>query len=141
MAAYAAVVDAGDRLIARETADSQVELMVAKALVYRGWTLGQLGRGEEEIGVYDQVVTRYGEATEAALREQVALALVSKGWRLGQLGRGEEEIGVYDQVVTRYGEATEAALREWVARALVNKAGGWANWVAARKTSGCTTRW
>jgi hypothetical protein len=107
---YAAVVEAGDRLITRGSADSQVKLMVAKAFVYRGMTLGQLGRGEEEIAVYDQVVTRYGEASEAALRERVAGALFNKGVTLGQLGRGEEEIAVYDQLVTRYGEGSSGNL-------------------------------
>ncbi len=39
-----------------------------------GMTLGQLGRSEEEIGVYEEVVKRFGEAPELALREQVAKA-------------------------------------------------------------------
>ena len=77
---------------------------VATALFNKGVTLGQLDRSEEEIGVYDQVVERYGEATEQALRERVASALVNKGITLGQLNRSEEEIGVYDQVIERYGE-------------------------------------
>jgi hypothetical protein len=77
-----------------------------------GVLLGQLGRGEEAIGAYEEVVTRFGEAPEAAVREQVAMALRGKGVGLGQLGRGEEEIGAYEEVVTRFGEAPEAAVRE-----------------------------
>ena len=64
------------------------------------------------------MVERFGEAKEAALREQVAMALVNKGFILGQLGKSEEEIKVYDSVVERFGEAKEAALCEQVARAL-----------------------
>ncbi len=63
------------------------------------------------------MVKRYGDAPEAALREQVAQALFNKDVRLGQLQRSEEEIAVYDEMVKRYGDAPEAALREQVAQA------------------------
>ena len=56
-------------------------------------TLGQLGRNEEAIAVYDDVVGRFGTATELPLLEEVARALVNKGVTLGQLGRNEEAIG------------------------------------------------
>ena len=50
---------------------------------------GQLGRSEEEIAIYDDVVKRYGEAAEPALREQVARALFGKGLGLLALGKPE----------------------------------------------------
>ncbi|MDD4929207.1 MAG: tetratricopeptide repeat protein [Gallionella sp.] len=93
----------------------------AKALLSKGITLGQMQRNEEEIAVYDEVLRRYGEATETALRERVAKALLNKGFTLGQMQRNEEEIAVYDEVLRRYGEAAETALREPVAKALLNK--------------------
>jgi len=37
---------------------------VAKALVNKGITLAQMGRPGEAIGVYDQVVARFGGAAE-----------------------------------------------------------------------------
>ncbi|MBI1955138.1 MAG: tetratricopeptide repeat protein, partial [Acidobacteria bacterium] len=92
-----------------------------EALNNLGNALGQLNRSAEEIAVYEEVVRRYGEATEAALQVQVARALFNKGNRLGQLNRSEEEIAVYDEVVRRFGEATEAELQVQVAWALVNK--------------------
>ena len=91
------------------------------ALFNTGVLLGELGQPDAEMAAYDEVVTRFGEATEPALREQVAKALVYKGITLGQLGRSEEAAGVYGQVVTRFGEAAEPALREQVAKALFNK--------------------
>ncbi len=93
----------------------------ASALFNVGVLFGQLDRSEEAVGVYDQVVDRFGDAPEPALREQVAKALNNKGYRLGQLDRSEEAVGVYDQVVDRFGDAPEPALREQVAKALVNK--------------------
>ena len=86
-----------------------------------GYAFGQLGRSEEAIAAYDDIVARYGAAREAALRERVVRALVNKGVRLGALNRIDEEIAVYDEVIAGYGAAREAALREEVARALVNK--------------------
>ena len=94
---------------------------IARALTYKAFVLGQLSRSEDAITVYDDVVNRYGAATEPALHEYVALSLFSKGFTLGQLNRSEKEITAYDEMVHRYGTATEPALRAYVARALFNK--------------------
>lgn len=101
---------------AAEAATDQVQQ--AKALLSKGYVLGQMNRNEEEIAVYDEMVRRYGDADEVALREQVAKALLNKGFRLGKMNKNEEAIVVYDEVMRRYGDATEAALREQVAKAL-----------------------
>ena len=93
----------------------------ATALFNTGIVLGELNRGEEEIAVYNEIVRRFGEATEVELREQVARALINKGIALRQQDRCEEAIAVYDKVVRRFGEATEVELRKLVARALLNK--------------------
>jgi hypothetical protein len=74
---------------------------VAKALVGKGVRLGELGRPEEEMEAYDQVVTRFGDTVEPGVREQVATALVYKAGTLGELGRRGEEMEAYHQVVTR----------------------------------------
>ncbi len=104
--------------------ESEVQEPVAKALVNKGWTLGSLGRSEEEMDVYDEVVRRFSEREEeVALLEPVAQALVNKGWRLGSLGRSEDALSVYDEVVRRFSEREEVALLEPVAQALVNKGG------------------
>ena len=70
---------------------------------------------------YDDVVKRFGDVAEPALRDMVARALFNKGLRLGALNQGKEEIAVYDDVVKRFGDAAEPALRDMVARALFNK--------------------
>ena len=87
----------------------------------KGATLGVLGRSDEEIVVYDELIARDGARDELALREQVAKALVNKGVRLGVLGRSDEEIAVYDELIARDGARDELALREPVAKALDNK--------------------
>ena len=79
-----------------------------------GVLLGELGRSEDAVGVYDQVVARYGEASEPEMREQVAKALINKGVTLGALGRSEDAVGVYDEVVARYSDKTEPILQQVV---------------------------
>jgi tetratricopeptide (TPR) repeat protein len=97
------------------------ETQRAEYLLNRGFLFGELHRPKEEISVYDDVLARFGSATELPLREQVAIALVNKGIALGALDRSTEAIAAYDDVLARFGNATELPLREQVARALVNK--------------------
>jgi TolA-binding protein len=80
-----------------------------------------LNRREEVIAVCDEVVRRFGDATEPDLRERVATALFTKGVTMGILNHRDEAIAVYDEVVRRFGDATEPALREKVAKAIARK--------------------
>lgn len=93
----------------------------ALAVFQRGFTLAQLGRLEEALAVYEDVVTRFGWDHEPEMCARVAKALLNKGVILGQLGRDEEELEIYSDMVARFGGADEVALREQVAKALVNK--------------------
>jgi len=60
-----------------------------------GVALGAVGRSDEAIDVCDDVLARYGDAPEPALREQVARALVNRGLRarrVGSLRRGDRRL-------------------------------------------------
>lgn len=116
--AYDLVIAIGDAISNRGTDEPSLRERVAKALVNKGITLGDLNRCEEAIAVYDEVVRRLDEASEPALHEHVAKALYNKGFSLGALNRNEEEIATYDEVVRRFGEANEPILRDIVANAL-----------------------
>jgi tetratricopeptide (TPR) repeat protein len=87
-----------------------------------GVLLGELERLEDAIASYEQVVSRFGDAADPALREVTAKALVNRAVSLGKLGRSEEELAGYDDVVRRFGEAADPALRDQTAKALVNRA-------------------
>ena len=52
---------------------------IAKALLNKGISLSKLGRNDEEIAVYNNVLARFSTGTETALRENVARALYNKG--------------------------------------------------------------
>jgi hypothetical protein len=80
-----------------------------------------MGRNAEEIAAYDEVVSRFGTASEPTVREQVGWALWNKGVRFGQMGRSAEEIAAYDAVIARFGTASEPALRQQAAKALHHK--------------------
>ncbi len=86
------------------------------ALYNKGVRLGTLNRSEEAIAAYDEVLHRFGNAEEPALREQVAKALYNKGVRLGTLNRSEEAITAYGEVLHRFGNAEEPAVQEVVER-------------------------
>jgi hypothetical protein len=47
---------------------------VAQALVNKGATLGELGRGEDAIAVYDDVIARFGADEDPALKAIVRKA-------------------------------------------------------------------
>src|SRR5258707_32783 len=86
--------------------------MIAKALLDKGLKLASSHHGEEAIAVYEDLLTRFGDATtELALRELVAKALLNKGATLGTLGRTGEAIAAYDDLLGRFGNGTEPSLR------------------------------
>src|SRR6516225_8598717 len=118
-ASFHADLDKLIRELKRQVAAAR--LSDAQALLNKGRTLGELRRREEAIAVYDDLIARFGNATELALREHVVLALLDKGNTLGELRRREEAIAVYDDLLARVGNATELALRERVALALLDK--------------------
>ena len=76
-------------------------------MVNKGFRLGALGRSDDELAIYDNVVAEFSLATELALREQVARALMNKGATLGALGRSEDAIATYDNLLDRFITATE----------------------------------
>ena len=102
--------------------------------MYKGDTLGELDRPQEAVRI-DEVVTRFGDAPEPALREQVALALVYKGDTLGELEQPQEAADAYDEVVTLFGQAPSRRCasrwrRRWSARGSRS-----ASWTGRRRRS------
>ncbi len=96
-------------------------LRYSKALHGKGRCLRLLGRTADAIATYDEVVRRFGDAANPALKELVAKVLVSKGFALGEEGRRTDAIATYDEVVQCFGDAAEPSLKVLVAKALTNK--------------------
>jgi tetratricopeptide (TPR) repeat protein len=94
----------------------------AKELLDNGSALYERGLLEEALEKYSEVITRFQEAEEPALRVIVAKAIFNMGNALCKAELLEEErlweeaIEAYTEVRTRFGEAEEPALREVVAK-------------------------
>ena len=110
-----------DSLLQQGFEDQALEdWMQAFTLFNKGVALGQMGKYEEEIGVYDEVVERFGESAAFHFGSKRP-----KPWstRVRLLGRwaSPRRIRVYDEVVDRFGDSADLWLREAVAEALYNK--------------------
>jgi tetratricopeptide (TPR) repeat protein len=115
-----------DKVVAQcETSDPDVALYgyTTTALIQKAAVLCELERKVEVISSYDDLLSRFGNASHPLLEEQVANALYNKGVVLGELGRSEDEIAAYDEILTRWIATTEEPIGEHVASALANKAG------------------
>ncbi len=101
--------------------DDDGRVIKALELARKGQEFWDAGDYHRSLSTLDEILTRFGDATETALRKQVARALLNKGFTLGQMGDSAAEVAIYDDVLTRFGDARETALREQVASALVYK--------------------
>src|ERR1019366_3710344 len=91
--------------------EPDIRKAVAAGLDCRGCTLRDLGRQEEAVAVFDELLGRFGDATELGVRNRVASALCNKASLLGRLGRR-------DELVARAGDATEPRIRKLAATLL-----------------------
>jgi tetratricopeptide (TPR) repeat protein len=73
------------------------------------------------LAVYDDLLVRFGTASELPLLQHVAGALLDKGIALEAMGHAERAIAAYNDLLIRFGTTTEITLREHVAIALFNK--------------------
>ena len=90
LAASDLIVRIGDTPALAAEDSLEVREHLARALVNKGVDLHELGRRQEAIATYDQVVERYGDASEPSLREEVVMALVNKGVLATSLGTTTE---------------------------------------------------
>ncbi|MDB5763226.1 MAG: tol-pal system protein YbgF [Herminiimonas sp.] len=97
---------------------------LAEYLFGRAFLLGTLGKIEEEIAGYNEIVQRFGADTTPGVREQVTRGMNNKGFRLGQQGKADEEIAVYNEIVQRFGADTTPGVREQVALAMNSNQSG-----------------
>jgi tetratricopeptide (TPR) repeat protein len=75
----------------------------------------------EAVGVFDDVVQRYGDDEAPAVRSRVLMALVSKGIALTKQNRPLEAIAAYADADRRFGRDTDGANRDLLCSGLFNK--------------------
>ncbi|HOG50309.1 MAG TPA: tetratricopeptide repeat protein, partial [Lentisphaeria bacterium] len=108
-------------LVLDMNATPERKLALAHALRGRGCAYLELGRVNDAISAYNEVVRRFGKAPEPALCEEVATALINKGNAYEEAQCPDEVVKAYDEVVSRFRDSPEPALRELVAMALISK--------------------
>ena len=86
--------------------------MVAQAMLDKGVVLGQLGRAEEDLANYAELLERFADDLAPGLRKVVAKALLYRGVTLGELGRVEEERASYAELVEHFGGDSDPTIRK-----------------------------
>jgi hypothetical protein len=111
------------------TEDAASPYDLACAVRDRGVVLARLGRYEDALAAFDEVVARFGGTPDRAVAGEVVGALGDKSAALRRLGRddeaahaADETVAAYDRVAARHGDPGAQA-RTAVTAALMNKAG------------------
>ena len=81
--------------------ESMIRGIVADARSNRAIALEQRGN-PEALGAYDELVTLYGDQTDAAATKVTAIALLNRAALLGKAGRVHEALVSYQEVVSRF---------------------------------------
>ncbi|MDE2717453.1 MAG: hypothetical protein OXI33_10600, partial [Chloroflexota bacterium] len=94
---------------------------VARALLGKALTLGDLGRPEDSLVTCDQVLFRYGTTDAPGVLPQVAGALLCKGMALADLSRKQEALAAWEEILHRFGHSSAPEICSHLATALLNK--------------------
>jgi len=124
LSAYDLIVSIWDKLPERSATESGLtKAKAAKALAFKGISLGMLKRTEEEVAVYDEVAARFGDSDEMEVQQEVAEALFNKAITLEESNQTERAIATFDRIVQSYSASPKPELQARVARALIRKGG------------------
>ena len=94
---------------------------VARALVGKALTLGDLGRPEDSLVTCDNVLFRFGVTDEPGILPQIAGALLCKGMALTDLSRKQEALAAFEEIAHRFGHSNTPEICSLLATALLNK--------------------
>ncbi|HHQ4566982.1 TPA: tetratricopeptide repeat protein [Aeromonas hydrophila] len=101
--------------------DLPMKELLAKTFISKGILLEKLNKPDLSVGVFDEVIGRFGNAVEPELKIQVASAQVNKGVMYERLNKIDTAIVAYNDVISRLNSSSEPILKEMVAVALINK--------------------
>lgn len=107
----------------RGVKDLEVMQDVARAMRRCGWELGWLGRSDEEIAAYDDIIATYGHLENARLREAVLRALEGKLLAFRDQEDFEGTLETCDELLARYETDSGEPTMDVVARTLIRKGG------------------
>lgn len=99
----------------------EVRSIVARALVTRARTLGQLGYVDDELRTYDRILREFDVQSTLADRRCLAATLFHKGVRLTERRAYLEAVQCHSLLVNRFRDTIDAELRLYVVMSLVNR--------------------
>jgi tetratricopeptide (TPR) repeat protein len=105
----------------QDSDDLTLQHICAYASVARGVNLAVLGRSDEQIAVYDDVIARYGGSKERDMREVVLRALEEKLLAYREQEDFEATLEVCDDLLDRYGTDSDYYATDATARTLIRK--------------------
>lgn len=116
-------VDCYDDLLRRfrDPEDSILARICAYTAVARGGELGALGRSDQQIAAYDDVIARYGTSEEHPMREIVLRALEGKLLAYREQEDFETTLEACDDLLKRYERDSSYYAADAVARTLIRK--------------------
>jgi len=107
----------------RGVEDLEVKRIVASCLRRSGWILGWMGRSDEEIAAYDEVIARYGNLQDRRMREIVLQTLDGKLLAFRDQEDFEATLEACNDLLERYESDPVESTMDAVARTLIRKGG------------------
>lgn len=107
----------------RDVEEYRVKRAVAYTLCRSGWMLERLGRNDQQITVYDDVIARYGHMQERRMREVVLEALDQKVLAYRDQEDFEATLEACDNLIERYESDPEDYAMDAVAKTMIRKGG------------------
>ena len=100
-----------------EVSKPSLRSQFATTILNKARSLTELGRKEEALATYDDLVQRFNESGDLSLRKAIVTALVEKGTILQADGRQEEAISTYRDLIHQFGNVESLTIREQVHKA------------------------
>ena len=83
---------------------------MAAALVNKGVAVGALGRREEELDLYDDVVARFSNVPDILLRRQIVKALYNKALVYAEKNQKKAARATFADVIAKIGDDADPEL-------------------------------
>jgi tetratricopeptide (TPR) repeat protein len=106
-----------DEVLARIDASPELSPTYAKVQRVTADAFQHLGRLEEALARYDEVLAMWGDTSTPALRVHVAAASIGRGVTLDRMDRRDDAIAAFDDVVGRFADSSDPAVLADVERA------------------------
>jgi tetratricopeptide (TPR) repeat protein len=111
----------GDDLDAAQQLLAEVRRQAAKALLDQGAMLAKQQQDDQAIGAWRQLIDRFSDEPDPALRMAVATGLLNMGVVLGRQRQADQAIEAYQELIDRFGDSSDPALRKRAAKAMMNR--------------------